>query len=441
MLYGMLPPRRAFLWVVFGGFLFLPGGGIDLPVLASYGKATAPGYVALLGTLVYHPRLLLEYKPRWFDAPMAFWVVWQVVPSVANGFGLYDGLHQVMNFGVMWGVPYFLTRCYFTRPEHLREVALGVVGCGLIYLPLCLFEFRMSPSLHFWIYGFYVSPFYDMVRLGGYRPVVFMSHGLMLAFLMCAVALISAWVWWYRKEMRVTHVGPVPIGWAALGLVGLALFMRSAGSLMIFAMFVAVILLSRAGRYKWVLVVPALLMPLYIFGRMAELTDGRFMLDVTNMIFDEQHGRAGSLDVRLRQEDSDIPMIRAQPLTGYGNWGAGRDQLWLLLARNTGLPTIAAWLLTFSLPLVLCLRADLRKRRDLLVFGVPMGLVLVAWVMDGFFNGMYNPMWPVCAAAVMTAATSPLQVGRPVRAAANGEGVAAAGRARAMAPPVVYGTR
>jgi len=60
----------------------------------------------------------------------------------------------------------------------------------------------------------------------------------------------------------------------------------------------------------------------------------------------------------------------------------------------------------FSLPLVLCLCADLKRRRDLLVFGVPLGLVLVGWVMDGFFNGMFNPMWPVCAAAVMTAATS-----------------------------------
>lgn len=440
-IFAMLPPRRAFVWVVFGGFLFLPVSAITIPVLADYGKSTAPAYVALLCTLIFHPRLLLEYRPRWFDLPMAFWTVWQVVPSVANGHGWYDGLHQTMNFLGGWGLTYLLARCYFTRPEHLKEVALAVVGCVLVYTPLILFEMRMSPHLHFYLYGYHPAPFWDMMRMGGWRPVVFMQHGLALALLVFASAAIAGWVWWHRKKVGLTHVGPVPLGWVALGLAVLSVAMRSAGALLIFAFIASVMVASRGGRWKWVLAVPVVLMPLHIGSRLLEVSDGRWMLDVTEQIFPAQYGRGGSLDARLNQEDAEIPRILAKPWTGWSNWSTGQDQLWLLLARNTGLPSLAAWMATFSLPLLLCLRADLRRRVDLLVYGVPLGLVLVAWVMDGFFNGMYNPMWVVSAAAVMAAATSPVQVGRPVRAAAKGEGVAAAGRPRAMAQPVAYGRR
>ena len=147
-IYRLLPPRQAFLWVIFGGVLFLPLESFKLSILADYGKASAPAYSALLCTLIFYPHFLFRYRLKWFDLPMLGWIIWQFPPSLANGYGLHDGAAQAVDFATVWAVPYFLTRCYFTRPRHLREVALALVGAGLIYLPLCLFEVRMSPSLH-----------------------------------------------------------------------------------------------------------------------------------------------------------------------------------------------------------------------------------------------------------------------------------------------------
>jgi len=406
VIFATRPPRQAFLSVIFGGFLFLPVASIEVPVLADFGKASAPPYAALICTAVFHPQLLLGYRFKWFDLPMYGWFLWQIVPSVANGHGLYDGLSQLVNFLIVWALPYFLARCYFTKPEHLREVAVALVACGLVYLPLCLFEIRFSPSLHLWIYGRYPCPFFDMVRLGGYRPVVFMQHGLMLAFFMCSAAFVAGWLWWFRKPANIKRIGLVPIAWATGSLIPMAILTRSAGALMIFAGLTGLVVLAQAGKWKWVLLLPVVLMPFYIGTRTAEITDGRFMVDITNSLFSREHGREGSLTARLDQEDREIVRIREKPLTGWSNWNYGQDQLWLLLARNTGLPTIAAWLFVYSMPLVMALCSNLRKRRELLFYGLPLSLVLVGWVMDGLFNGMFNPMWPVCAAAVMTAVTN-----------------------------------
>ncbi len=407
LIYRTFPPRKAFLWVIFGGFLFLPvTASIEVPIFTDYSKPSAPAYVALLGTLIFHHHLLFSFRPKWFDIPMVVWLVWQFPPSVANGHGLYDGLYQSLHFLVVWVVTYFLARCYFTRPEHLREVVVAVVASGLIYVPLCLFELKMSPCLHLWIYGRYPSPFFDMVRLGGYRPVVFLQHGLMLGFFMCAAAFLSGWLWWFRREAKLQKIGRVSIGWAAGLLIPMALLTRSSGALMIFSFLFGLVLLSGGGKWKWVLVVAVVMAPAYMAARLTEMTNGRFMIDITNALISSEHGREGSLIARLAQEDHEIILIRQKPITGWSNWCPGQDQLWLLLARNTGLPTIGAWLLTFSLPLMLVLASDLRRRRDLLVFGVPLGLVLSGWVMDGLFNGMLNPMWLVSAAALMTSATS-----------------------------------
>lgn len=406
-LYLLLPPRRAFLWVILSGVLFLPVASLTVPIVADYGKPAAPAYASLLCTLIFYPHFLLRYRPKWFDLPLLGWILWQFPPSIANGYGLHDGTSQAVEFAIVWAVPYFLTRCYFTQSRQIQEVALALVGAGLIYVPLCLFEMRMSPTLHLWIYGEYPSPFFDMVRLGGYRPVVFMRHGLMLAFFMCSAAFVAGWLYLFWKESKAKRVGPIPIGWAMLALVPTAILTRSAGALMIYACLLGLVMLSREGEWKWVLALPVVVMPIYIGIRTSEITDGRFMLDVTKAIFAPDDGRVSSLTARLLQEDNEIAKIREKPWTGWSNWSPGQDQLWLLLARNTGLPTIALWLATFSLPLILILKEDLRKRDELFVFGVPLALVLVGWIMDSLFNGMFNPLWPVVSAALMSAASQP----------------------------------
>ena len=45
-----------------------------------------------------------------------------------------------------------------------------------------LVEVRLSPQINTWIYGFFQHDFIQMMRYGGFRPIVFLPHGLWVAF-------------------------------------------------------------------------------------------------------------------------------------------------------------------------------------------------------------------------------------------------------------------
>ena len=64
----------------------------------------------------------------------------------------------------------------------------------MIYVPLCLFEIKMSPQLHQLVYGYHQHGFDQTIRLGGFRPMVFMQHGLAVGFWMTAASLIGVWL-------------------------------------------------------------------------------------------------------------------------------------------------------------------------------------------------------------------------------------------------------
>ena len=57
----------------------------------------------------------------------------------------------------------------------------------------------MSPQFHYWVYGFHQHSFLQTLRWGGYRPMVFMAHGLALARFF-VVATLAALVIAPRKR-------------------------------------------------------------------------------------------------------------------------------------------------------------------------------------------------------------------------------------------------
>jgi hypothetical protein len=87
----------------------------------------------------------------------------------------------------MWGLPYFLGRVYLSDLRSLKELAVGMFISGLVYVPFCLFEVRMSPQLEAIVYG---GRMRSGIRLGGWRPAVFMQSGLELVMWMSVCSLI-----------------------------------------------------------------------------------------------------------------------------------------------------------------------------------------------------------------------------------------------------------
>ena len=150
MIFSLLPPRRAVITAFIFAWLFLPMAGYNVPGLPDYTKRTATSLAVLLGMALFHSNLLFAFRPRWFDLPIVVYCcLCPIASSLSNSLGFYDGCAAALATSVTWGLPYLIGRVYFTRLEHLRELAVGIVVGGLICLPLCWWEMRMSPQLHF----------------------------------------------------------------------------------------------------------------------------------------------------------------------------------------------------------------------------------------------------------------------------------------------------
>ncbi|MBV5327317.1 MAG: hypothetical protein JZU65_06720, partial [Chlorobium sp.] len=83
-----------------------------------------------------------------------------------------------------WGVPFLAGRIYFKDESTIKDLHRGIIIGGLIYMVLCLYEIRMSPQLNNMLYGFFPHSWVQHLRYGGFRPIVFMQHGLMVALWM-----------------------------------------------------------------------------------------------------------------------------------------------------------------------------------------------------------------------------------------------------------------
>src|SRR5439155_4731685 len=207
-LFALYPPRRAVIMAFLAAWLFLPMAGYKVPGLPDYTKMSATALGVLMGAAIFDTDRLLAFRPRWIDIPMILWCVSPFISSYLNQLGIYDGCAEIAKQLIIWGLPYVIGRVYFSDLEGIRELAIGIFIGGLSYVPLCWFEVRMSPQLHVWVYGFRQHSFAQNMRDGGYRPMVFMQHGLMVAMWMAMTSLVGVWLW---KSKVIRQIWDVPM--------------------------------------------------------------------------------------------------------------------------------------------------------------------------------------------------------------------------------------
>ena len=178
--------------------------------------------------------------------PLLFGAFVPLISSVTNNLGPYDGLSGAIGQTMAWGAPYLLGRIYLNSFAGMRQLAVGVFWGGLIYVPLCLFETVSHINLHGLIYRFQLSGQTEQfaLRLGGYRPAVFLSHGLALATWMMFVTLMGLVLW---QTKTIKQVRNIPMSWL-VGLLFLTfILLRSTGAY--FLLFVAIVIVLSAQRY------------------------------------------------------------------------------------------------------------------------------------------------------------------------------------------------
>lgn len=415
VLFALLPARRAVLTSMIGGVLFLPTAyGIDLPGI-TYDKFAAAAIPSLLGAVAFDWKRFSRLRLCWVDLGMAAFVLGSIATTVRNGLGAYDGMVWAVWALLTWGAAYALGRVYFGDRDGLRILALAVFIGGLIYIPFCLWEMRMSPQLHKTVYGYHAAPFHTVWRFGGYRPAVFMQHGIMVGTWMTCAALAGLWLW---RSGSVRNLWGASM-WLLVGAQWVAAILcRSGNAFFMMAFGLGVFVFTRGVRSRLALAALLAGAPTYMALRGTGAWDGFPLLDIASSVLNQQ--RAKSLNGRLYHEGQLAELARQRPVLGWGAWGRNRvrddygndqsvtDGMWIIYFGQRGFVGLGGFTVAM-LGGAAVVAWRLRRKRlveaewaPAVAMVVIVGLVMI----DNLFNAMVNPVYMMGAGGLVTLAMS-----------------------------------
>ena len=414
-LFQKLPPGRALIWAVLSGYMWLPPvANFDPPVLPPFDKNTLTVLSCWLAAWgVTGVRAGLIPKDLTGRLLALLYLFWPVVTVFANSepvprgrFEPIPGMSYAdlpsMIFEQFYALMLLgLARQLLTRREDHTALLQALMVAGLVYSLPMLVEVVLSPQLNTWIYGFFQHDFGQMMRQGGFRPIVFMPHGLWVA-LFAASALWAALALTRHASDRER---PFLMG-CTLWLMIVLILCKSLGVLIFSALlFPAIWLLSPRMqlRIALVLVVVALCYPVF---RSSAAFPADWLIETAARIEPE---RALSLEFRLVNETILLDRAGLQPLTGWGGYGRnmtfsvwdGRvesvtDGRWIIMLGMFGWPGFLAEFGLLALPV---LRAALRKTTDTWPVFTALALILAVNIFDLLPNATLTTLtWLIAGA-------------------------------------------
>jgi hypothetical protein len=421
-LFRLWPVHKAMVWTLLLGHLFMPSGTmIKFPMLPPIDKASMAAVSALILCALMSPRLIPSPAafPRIGRQIILILLVVILVtpiltvlqntqpliygPNFLPGLRLYDAFGLISQVVVSL-IPFWLGLRYLNTREGHEALLQALTITGLIYTIPALVEVRLSPQLHYWIYGFYPFDFVQQIRDGGFRPVVFLNHGLMLGIYLC-MSVISALVL-YREARREERNA---FGWfaAAMWLLLVLVFSKNLGALLITSAFAVIVFFLGRRPQITIAVVLAFIVMLYPMLRGAGWIPVKLAHELALSIDED---RASSLKFRLDNEDVLLTHANEKPISGWGSWGrhaifdpetgqmtSVTDGIWLIIIGVYGWFGYIGRFGLLTLPILLFALRRSTFGPSYLVPGVIM--VLAANLVDLLPNaGLVNYVWLMAGA-------------------------------------------
>lgn len=416
-LFAQLPPRRAVVIAFIMAWLFLPVARYDIPVLPDYTKMSATCAGILLAAFLFDNQRIMAFRPSLVDTPMLLWIVSPFISSLSNDLGLWDALAALFEQTVGWGMPYFIGRIYLSDNDGLRYLARAIFIGGLAYIPLCLLESRISPQLHRMLYGFMAHyDFSQTYRMGGWRPMVFMSHGLMVGVWMMAATLNGFWM--YRNKALEDLSARLQLKYTIPLLLFTAAWIRSFGAFLLLLIGLGLLYITKRIRTRMLVAAFMMLPPLVMGTAILEMPIAQVGADIIAAINPD---RAASLQFRIDNEHILVEKALQQPIFGWGGWGRSRvynqfgedisvtDSLWIITLGEKGIFGLASMSLVFFVAVVLFLkryRAHRWHEPDV-CHVASLAIMLGLYAMDNLINAMENPIFILTAGGLTGAMIAP----------------------------------
>jgi hypothetical protein len=413
-LFLFMPPRRALLAGFVFGWLFLPVLVPTTP-LVLWDKHLVTSLGALVGVLLFDTGRLLALRPRLLDIPMLIWCLAPIPATLTNGLDAYTATAETLNRLAEWGVPYLLGRAYFNDLAGMRALAAWIFMAGLLYVPFCLFEIRLSPQLHRIVYGYSQYEFSQVVRMGGYRPTVFLQHGLALGMLMSTASLAGIWLWYSGAIKRVFNMSIItPLA----ALVITTLFIKSTGAFLLLVAAVALLFLTRKLRVNWLVIAFCAVPVVYMVARGVLNWDGSNAVQLVAEFMESQ--RADSLQFRFDNERKLLDKAEQRPIFGWGPNGRNRttdedgieaipDGYWVIAFGTNGLVGLVALYTALLLPVPMLLMRIKAESWSAPAYAAvcAVALLLPMHAIDNLFNAMLNPLFVLAAGGITAMAADP----------------------------------
>lgn len=433
LLFTWFPKYKATILCYLLAILYLPAAnGVVVLGLPHLTRRTLPGLGVLIAALVLNRRpwqgVKVDSAAKWAFGIIAVSDVLRVlanrdpmvfpntvIPAMAP--------HAILSFWiedlVQLALPFYVGIAFGKDVERLKLMLRTWLAAGLVYMVFAATEVRMSPQVHTMVYGYFQHSFIQMMRAGGFRPIVFMEHGLEVALFVSTCLLLT--VVSRRLGVRVWGWPPlVPLLVFSLMLV----LCKSMAALMYGVLGLALLYLTGPGIQALVARGLALIVLTVPLTRLFEWIPTDSLVDIAYSLGGPE--RAGSLWFRLANEDMMLQKASDRLFTGWGGFGRiqGYDQYgtllttvdgsWVIELVSGGLPRYLGVFGLLTWPIIRAASVLKRVRhKELRCTLGGLSLVSAFMVLDLVPNSFFNYLAPlVCGALVGTYQRAAAERGR-----------------------------
>jgi hypothetical protein len=403
------PTKKAIFIAITSAVLLLPTAfTIDPPLLPPLDKETITGLslIVLLFLMrkkfiIFQPGLITKLYIVYFIA-MVITIELNTVPIITAkkylpGLTHYDAFSYIVRT-ILNTMPFFLGRFFSTNVKDIEGYFKILVVMALIYSIPMLIELKISPQLHYMVYGIQPTQFLQQVRESGYRPMVFIGHGLALAFWF-STAVIAAGVL-FKNKIRTSFASPL----AVLCYLIIILFLCKTWSAMLYVMFglLFVFKLKPSKQIKLSLIIASMVI-LYPLAKVVGVFPSK---EIVSTISQYSPARAQSLEFRFQNEDAMLEHALKKPFFGWGGWGRNRiyskedgrdlsviDGRWI---GELGVNGVVGFLLTYIILLTPLYYAQktihyIKDSKDQVYFA-SLAVILMIGIVDSIPNSGMGPM-------------------------------------------------
>ncbi|KEJ89256.1 membrane protein [Sulfitobacter donghicola] len=423
--------ERAIVWSILGGYLLLPPlAEFNLPLVPAMDKVSIPS-LSVLAILVFATAHKVNLLPEGRIARiLVFLLVFSAIPTVLTNrepilfevlsnadpiLFLIDALpgQSVRDIGsvligqILTIVPFLVARQFLSTETGLKELLLALMIGAIAYSVPSFVEIRVSPQMNVWVYGFFQHSFEQTIRAGGYRPIVFLPHGLWLALFVCNGAMAAA---------ALARVWPKLSRWkAVLWVVYLMLFLLACKSAASIAYGMLLVPLIYFAPRRWLILLATLFALIAVTYPMLRNV-GVIPTDaIVAKVAEVNPNRAQSLGYRFDNEEQLLDRAAVKPAFGWSGWGRSLvrdsesgeiltipDGRWIIVFGSFGWLGYIAEFGLLSLPLLLLGVYALRNRQaELSPYIGAVALILGITLMDMLLNATLTAFTWLTAGAIL----------------------------------------